>query len=234
MEAQGLAADASGGGSGGTVTVGGIMPIDDYGGYPYPFDKATNPFQGIDYGIARVIRAEGEYLLYGSQAAINFTEAERRRMQNWNIWVHTLYDTQRYAREALAIDRGPAPSAAAMFRMAQVGKPRRLTPSEMDVITGQLNWPLALQAAEFAPYRRLVDQVFADRAYRGALGLNEYMEAEQTIQFMIDLLREQILQFPPSDYIMSRRFLESLAYEARPASAAAPPAPVATVPPVRR
>ena len=216
------------------VVVGPVMPLNlgrNYDPQQYDYlsygDKATNAIQGIDYGIARIIRAEGEYLLLGSQAAINVTEAQRRAIANWNTWVQTLYETQRYAREARAAERGPSLSPAEALRVAQIGKPRRLTPSEMDIITGQLTWPMVLQAAQFAPYRRLVDQVFADRAYRGALNLNEYVEAERTIQFMLALLREQITDFQPVDYMTGRRFLESLAYEARPAVPAAAPAPVA-------
>lgn len=230
-QAQLYGAGTTGTASGGIV-VGPVMPLIDQnyssdGNYGYLSygDKAVTAAQSVDYGIARVLRGEGEYLLLGSQAAINLTEAQRRGIENWKTWVHTLFEVQRYNREARAIDRGPPLTQATILRMAQVGKPHRLTPSEMDTITGQLTWPLVLQSAEFSPYRRFVDQIFADRAYRGVLNLNEYMQAQSTIRFMLSLLREQIQEFQPIDYMAGRRFLESLAFEARPAPVPTAPAP---------
>jgi hypothetical protein len=191
---------------------GGGYNSSDY--YDYP-DRATNAYQGIDYGLARIIRAESEYMLLGSQAAINRSEARSREMDNWKKWVETYFEVKRINREARAAERGRPLTEADFVRMAQMGKPRRLTPSELENVTGQLNWPLLLQAKAFTPYRELLDQCFAYRASRGAMELDEYLKAEQTAQLMLGMLRDQIQDFAGVDYMNARRFLESIAYEAR-------------------
>ena len=104
---------------------------------------------------------------------------------------------------------------ADFIRYAQIGKPRRLTPSELDSITGQIVWPVALQAAEFTSVRDEVSKLYAKRAANGTLGLDECLKADQVTQVMLDKLRQRIYDLPAFDYLIARRFLESLAYEAR-------------------
>ena len=186
---------------------------DTYG-YDSP-DRATTPLQGIDYGVARILDARAMEMLYGSQAALNLSEVERREMDNWKKWIDTYFDAQRMNRDLRAAQRGRPMTPADYLRLSQMGKPHRLTPSEIDVITGQLTWPLLLQSTEFAPYRSTLEQVFSNRAYRGALGLDDYVKADRTTQAMMDVLKEQIEEVRPMDYVAARRFLDSLTYEAR-------------------
>lgn len=195
-----------------------ILPVT--GGYGSDYnnigpDTATTPIQGIDYGIARIIRAESEAMLAGSQAALTMTDVQSRRMDNWRKWVETYYDVHRIARELRAAERGLPLTEADYVRMAQMGKPRRLTPSEVEMSTGELTWPRVLQADAFSPYRDILNQNFSDRAFYGVLDLNSYMVAERTTQTMLDVLKEHIVEFAPVDYMGAKRFLESLAYEAR-------------------
>jgi hypothetical protein len=189
----------------------------DMYGYPpvYYGDRATTPIQGIDYGIAAIIRAQGVYNLATSAALINLTEVERREIENRKLWAETYFEMRRINREARAAERGRRPSEADFIRYAQIGKPRRLTPSELDVITGRINWPILLQLPEFNGFRAEVERVFAQRAASGTISAVDYLRVYQVMQMMQAALRQQIRQVPSTDYMIARRFLESLAFESR-------------------
>ena len=180
----------------------------------YP-DHASTVAGSYAYGLARVIRAEGQYNLDTSAAMLNFTEAQRREMENLQKWTETYFEMRRINREARAAERGKQPTEADLIRYAQIGKPKRLTPSDVDSITGEITWPLLLRAPEYAGYRAAVQQVFSHRASSGVIDLADYLKVFQLTSAMMDDLRERIRNLPPSDYVIARRFLESLAYEAR-------------------
>jgi hypothetical protein len=178
-------------------------------------DVATTPIQGIDYGIAKIIRSVGDYNLLTSQALLNLSEVERREMENWKQFTTTYFEVRRLNRDYRALERGPRPSDAEIARINAGGRPRRLTPSELDTISGQIVWPIVLQAVEFAQYREEIGRLFAARASHGVLGLDEYLAADRVTLVMLDVLRQHIYDVPPADYMVARRFLESLGYEAR-------------------
>jgi hypothetical protein len=85
----------------------------------------------------------------------------------------------------------------------------------MDGITGEIYWPMLLQANEFTPFRTEVNRLFAQRATSGTIAGDDYLKLYETLQMMTTQLRQRILDFPQMDYMVARRFLESLAYEAR-------------------
>jgi hypothetical protein len=189
---------------------------NDYGyGSDYGADRATTPIQGIDYGIAHIIRAEGEWNLNTSQADLNWAEVQRREMENSLQFVQTYFDLRRLNRELRAAERGRPLTAEQLIRYGQMGRPRRLGPSELDPITGQLNWPMLLQASDFVPYRAELDHVFAERASNGILAVDQFLKANRVTVAMLDTLKTRIYEVPTPEYIMARHFLESLAYEVR-------------------
>jgi hypothetical protein len=188
--------------------------MGDAGGYYYP-EFASTPFEGFAYGLGRIIRAEGEYNLDTSKAAINFTEAQRREMENMQKWTETYFELRRLNREFRVAERGRRPTEADFVRYAQMGKPRRLGPSDLDAVTGEIAWPVLLRTPDLDPYRTAVEQVFSQRASSGIIGTVEYLRVYQVTSLMLDDLRRHIHEVPPNDYVIARRFLESLAYEAR-------------------
>jgi hypothetical protein len=187
--------------------------ISDY--HSLSGDIATTPIQGIDYGIAKIIRSAGDYNLLTSQALLNLSEFRRHEIENWRLFTTTYFELRRLNREYRAMERGGQPTQAELVHIAQMGKPRRLTPSELDTVSGQIAWPIVLQAVEFAPYRDQLNQLFAQRASSGVLGLDQYLNADRVTTSMLDVLRRHIFDVPPVDYMAARRFLESLSYESR-------------------
>ncbi len=196
-----------------TVAVGG-----GWGGGYWPgsyMDPATTPGQGLSYGLARIVEAEAEYNSKTAEAAINYTEVERREIDNFQKWTETYFEMRRLNREMRAAERGKRPTEADFFRYAQIGKPHRLSPSDLDAITGELSWPLLLRAPEWANYRAALNRVFSQRASNGVIDAPAYLEVYQLASAMRDELRQRIRDVPAYDYVVARRFLESVAYEAR-------------------
>jgi hypothetical protein len=194
-----------------------IYPPALYGPYGQAYFGAT-PWQDnrIDpYAMAELIRAEAQGDVLGSQAALTRTEVRSREMDNWKKWVETYFEVKRIHRQAEIAAGGPPPTPANQARWARMERPRRLTAAELEVVHGEIAWPMVLQAQAFAPHRDLLTRCFADRARHGILDLDEYMKSIRTTQIMTEMLKDHIREFPPADYMQARRFLESLAYEAR-------------------
>ena len=102
-----------------------------------------------------------------------------------------------------------------------VGRPRWLTTTALDPVTGAINWPAGLMPDKFLANRDVLDHMFADRALaNGAIGPQTHSEITGSINQMREILKSYISIYTPNQYIESRNFLNSLAHEASlPASA---------------
>ncbi len=179
----------------------------------YGPDWATNPIQGLDYGRARVLDAWGQNAKSNAEAAVQYSDAQRRQIENWKEAVDTSFAIQKTYHDARVAARGRPLSSADYIHMAQVGKPQRLTPSQLNLLTGELAWPAVLEDDPFASYRQMLDHLFVERAERGRLAFRDAMRAEHTAVTMTGMLRERISEMPTAEYMAARHFLESLAYE---------------------
>jgi hypothetical protein len=170
-----------------------------------------------DYGrsLGDVIRAQGEYNYLSSQAAIFANQARAMALQNARDYVQTYFDLRRANRMYRAYERGPRPSPEAWIRYAQADKPHRLSPGELDAVTGVISWPILLQTDSFARYRTELEAIFSNRAELGAINTWGYLKIDQTAQAMLEELKTQVASVPPDEYIRAKRFIEGLAFEAK-------------------
>jgi hypothetical protein len=186
-----------------------------YSSYGYGMSFSSTVQEGVGRGIGEIIRAKGEYNLATSAAAVNFSEARRREIENDKLWVQTYFDTrainQQWRDAVLKRERGTPED---WIRYAQAGRPKLLSNAELDAVTGKIHWPLLLTAAEYSAQRADLEKVFANRAYHGMVSLDGLNQVNDETDAMLDTLRSQIRNVPPDQYVEARRFLESLAYEA--------------------
>ena len=82
----------------------------------------------------------------------------------------------------------------------------------MDPVTGALQWPGALQRAEYQPLRSAVEEYAAKWARYGELDGADQKQIRENITAMLDGLKSRISELPPQDYVASRSFLQSLLY----------------------
>ena len=110
--------------------------------------------------------------------------------------------------------RKPPPSQQQAIRMNKSRLPDRLTANKLDPLTGGLAWPLALRMETFQDGRKRLDDLYAERADKGFLSMEQYVMVKRVTGAMKDELRKYSKQIGGNASIESRKFLESLAYEA--------------------
>ncbi len=189
-------------------------PFLGYRTSPWIDYRASTPLEGHARGLSEIIRARGAYNLMTAEALEQMTEAARKDMLNREEWTHTYFRLREANRTYRDKEGSPRPTPEDIVRYAQMGKPERLSPGEIDPVTGSIAWPEALRGFEFADDRARVERLFADWIDYGRLRLGHRQQIRVTTDGMLAKLQERIEAIPPTDYMAARRFLESLAYEA--------------------
>ncbi|HEX4130002.1 MAG TPA: hypothetical protein VHZ24_08160 [Pirellulales bacterium] len=119
----------------------------------------------------------------------------------------TLPQYQNTIEQAAAMhDRAIAARAAA----------HRLTVVQFDRVHNVIMWPLVLRSPKYDALRFKLDKLFHDRTPQnsGEGSVNE-KAIDATCQEMEALLKTEIKELPPMDFIDTQQFIHSLAYEAR-------------------
>ncbi len=181
-------------------------PIGDF--------RATTPFEGHARGLSEIIRARAAYNLTVPEVLQGLSEAAREQIRAREEWTHTYFQLREANREYRAKEQLPRPTAEDIVRYAQMGRPERLSPGEVDPVEGTLAWPGVLQDPAFAEGRAELERLFADWIHYGTLSLENRRQIRSTTDVMLRQLQDHIDELPPPDYMTARRFLESLAYEA--------------------
>jgi hypothetical protein len=176
------------------------------------YNNASTAGEGYSRGLGNVISAKGDYNLNTSEAAINMTQAQSNEIQNRQQWTNAYFDMRKVNRANRAEERGRQPTMEDAVRYAQMGKPKRLSPSEMDNVTGKITWPKLLRTEQFEDQRAKLDELFEKRARYG-ITFEDQMALREATNDMVAELKAKIRDLPPYDYANSKRFLESLTYE---------------------
>ena len=122
--------------------------VNTYGGYPGYSGGGTAAGNAMN-GMASVISAKGDYNLSTSAAAINMTQAQKNEIQNRQLYTNTYFEMRATNKAAREKEAGPPPTMEQIARMARQGVPKPLNPTQVDPVTGQINWPSALQDDSF-------------------------------------------------------------------------------------
>jgi hypothetical protein len=185
-----------------------------YGAFPYY--RASTAGESHARGFADVVRSAGETNLRNSEAAINYQEARSRHLDNRLKGTQTYFEMRRINKSYRDEQRKPRRSTEQLFRIAQGDKPARLTPAELDPVTGTIQWPIVLEDQRYQKYAEELQRQFAERAQTsGVIGFEAYEKIQQTINEALAALKSNVGRYKPNDYLAAKRLLESLAYEAR-------------------
>jgi len=180
----------------------------------YYESRASTPAESAARGMADVTRSAGEKNLMDSQAAINVTEAQRNNIENRQLWTNTYFQMRETNRKYRDAERGPRPTMEDAVRYAQAGRPRPLSPSEVDYVSGKISWPGPLTMGPFDASRDELNELYAKRSRQGGLNYEDQLEVRRLTDAMLADLKKQIKDIPPMDYTASRNFLQSLRFEA--------------------
>jgi hypothetical protein len=162
-------------------------------------------------GMADVIRSAGHAELARSEAAIRYEEARSQFFENRQKSAETYYHLQRLRRDYVEDFRW-RPTSEQLFRLAKEQLPDRLSASQLDPLTGTIQWPLLLREDAFAAEREVLEAVFAERA-DGIVNVRQFQEVREATDRMHEILRTMIRDVPSQEYLGAREFIQSLRYE---------------------
>jgi hypothetical protein len=187
-----------------------------WGGFGYRRGGyASTAGQAAAYGMSEMMRAQGYENLKNSEAAKNWEEVKTLEIQNKMRWTETYFEMRKTNREARAAEAGPAITHDQAIRMAKMGAPPRLVSTQLDPITGHIEYPMVLQDDIFTPYREELDKLFAKRASSGgSISFDEFQEIQSTVVNFTEALKEHVNKYPAGEYGRARTFLDSLRHEA--------------------
>ena len=114
---------------------------------------ASTAQQGAAYGMASTMRAQGYQNLQNSEAAVNLQSAQSQQIDNRKKWTETYFDMRKTNRQARADEAPSRISHEDAIRLAKSVAPPRLSSTQLDPVTGHIQYPLVLQDSIFTPYR---------------------------------------------------------------------------------
>jgi hypothetical protein len=166
-------------------------------------------------GLANLTSAEGYYNYLSSLGLINLEEARARSLENDLRGTEVYFDMRRINRAAVAAETRPRLTEEQVRQMAKAQAPKRLTARQMEPVLKTLAWPAALRGDELAAQREHLQTLFAARNAADGVGSANYHEVVNATAEMREFLKGQINELNTSEYIAARKFLDSLAYEAK-------------------
>jgi hypothetical protein len=185
-----------------------------YGGFGGGW--ASTAQQGADMGLASVVRAQGYANLKNSEAAKNWEEAKTMEMQNRLRWTETYFEMRKVNREKRADEAGPPITQEQAISLAKMQAPTRLESTQLDPVTGHIEYPLILTRESYKPYRDRLDSLFANRAASGgSIRYEDFQAIQTTVSQFVEALQKNVSEYAAGDYGRARNFLDSLANEAR-------------------
>jgi hypothetical protein len=194
----------------------GMAPFFNAGGNTW-YHHASTAAEGAARGMADVIRSSGAANLMNSEAAINFEQARKGYIENRMNWTNTYFDMRRVNQQARDEMRRPTPTQEQLIRFSKDKLPDRLSPSQLDPVSGSVNWPMLLQLDEFTEARAALEALYADRAKNGYVSPDQYLQIKQITDYMHRTLEEVVRaapdKYPSSMTIPARKFIDSLSYE---------------------
>jgi hypothetical protein len=179
-------------------------------------DHSSTYTEGALRGQSAMISAAGQATYLNSLAAINYTEAVKRAIEN-SVAITQAYYDRREIREEYLKKYGPKPFVGEARRKAiEYYQPKRLSAQEFDSKLGKLHWPHVLRQEQFEAIISQIDEAFAKRTPEtSGDGSSSHRKLAQLCNALSGILRENIANVSVDHYISSREFIRSVELEAK-------------------
>lgn len=197
----------------------GIVSAQDVRFYGNPWNygtgyrHASTEAEGRSRGMADLVRSAGAANLMNSEAAKNYEDARRKYLDNRVYGTQKYFENRAINRQARAAERGPRPTQQDLIRFSNSRKPKRITTSELDPLTGAIAWPSLLLKDEYKSERDQLDKIYAQRANNGYVNADQFTAVDNLTKKMLADLKSNISKYPPQLYVTASNFIKSLAYE---------------------
>ncbi len=199
----------------------GIATAQDWYKYGNPWGygsgqhHASTAEEGAMRGMADVIRSKGAANLMNSEAMKNVEDARTKYIDNRVYGTEKYFEMRAMNKAARAAERGPRPSMEDVMRYSSARKPNRLSPSELDPLTGGIHWPGIVQQNQYQQDREQLEDLYSVRATNGFLTVEQMQQVDASINNIQAELKRNIRNVPPQAYTQAKAFLTSLAFESR-------------------
>jgi hypothetical protein len=183
-----------------------------FGGYGH----ASTFAEGAQRGRADIIRAAGEYNYNTAAAWLIGEHAYSKRLENAVQRTQTFFEKRRIHDHYIAETKVMRPDYEQQKRLAQWAAPDRLAPGQLNRQLGSVAWPAVLEGPAFNLYRLQLEALFESRsAENSGLGSVNYSEVQKVAVQMRSALQSRLRQMDSTAYMQAKKFIESVAYEAR-------------------
>ncbi len=188
-------------------------PIYSSGG---SYQNASTAVEGGLRGAGSVIQAAGEYNYNTAAGMAAAAEAASKGIAN-EAAAMSNYFTLKELNDAYQIrHRGPRTTGEQVAFISRITAPKRLSAYQIDSLTGEIFWPAILKRRIFAPYRDTLEQLFSERVKNNSgIGTPTYEDILASTEEFQSELKSHIDVMTPAEYVVAKRFLTSIAYEAQ-------------------
>jgi hypothetical protein len=169
------------------------------------YNNASTAGEGYQRGLASVISASGEASLNASQARINNQDAYSKAIDNSVKSVNAFWEKKDIYNERQQQEFAKIQAKRSTY-LERHGL-GYLTPEEFDRTTGAIKWPTILTQPEYNQYRQTLDELFQQRAYKGALTGDQYIQATAASKDWRTMLSKQRDVYPSSILSQMIRFI---------------------------
>ena len=189
------------------------QPVVAGGGWGWGGTHASTAEQGMMEGMSSMMQAAGARNLMNAQAAGFVEDARRKNIDNRMYGTDAYFQMRKTNREARAAEQGPRPTQEDLQRYARQRAPGRLSPSELDPLTGAISWPGLLREDAYAESRGQVESLFQKRVQAGYLTGSQRAEVQQAVDALQADLKKNLRNYAPQEYVQAKKFTEGLNYE---------------------
>lgn len=189
------------------------QPVVAGGGWGWGGTHASTAEQGMMEGMSSMMQAAGARNLMNAQAAGFVEDARRKNIDNRMYGTDAYFQMRKTNREARAAEQGPRPSQEDLQRYARQRAPNRLSPSELDPLTGAISWPSVLREDTYKAYRDQLESLYLKRAEAGYLTGTQRAEVQQAVEALQADLKKNLRNYAPQEYVQAKKFTEGLNYE---------------------
>jgi len=171
---------------------------------------ASTPAQAYAYGVGAIVRSQGQYNMMTAQAAVAAEQARQLDIQNRVAATKAYFELKQINKDYQNSKRGQA-SQQSMAQYYDQQKPKKLSLSQLDPVTGQIGWPVLLKDEAYQPYREQMQAIFRLWAHHQDVNRSEVLKTSAAMQAE---LKKHINELPPQDFEDAHKFIDALAFEA--------------------
>jgi hypothetical protein len=177
--------------------------------------------EGFMRGQSAVIQAMGNYELATSQAGILNQQGRALHRENNLKQTQALLAQRVMWREGREEDRAHREAQLEAGRAKMINRrvtvlrqAYQLSPTDLNLATGEINWPAALQAAKYSAERERMEELFRQYVAYGEPQPGVVAEITRSSKAMARALQKDIRNMAQADYLAAQKFLLGLKLEA--------------------